>query len=99
MYLNFEEAYKKYLIYIDNKLKQQTKRVLKGRFENQIIPYWREFNVFCVNEFDYLKWQNEIELNSYSKLDIENPIIRINTAFKGCSSLEKISVLPRIYHN
>lgn len=35
----------------------------------------------------------------YVKLDIENPIIRINTAFKGCSSLEKISVLPRIYHN
>ena len=37
--------------------------------------------------------------NNYVKLDIENPIIRINTAFKGCSSLEKISVLPRIYHN
>lgn len=36
---------------------------------------------------------------SLIKLDIENPIIRINTAFKGCSSLEKISVLPRIYHN
>lgn len=36
---------------------------------------------------------------SFTKLDIENPIIRINTAFKGCSSLEKISVLPRIYHN
>lgn len=44
---------------------------------------------------------NEVEIASvyYSKLDIENPIIRINTAFKGCSSLEKISVLPRIYHN
>lgn len=40
-----------------------------------------------------------IKLNIYYKLDIENPIIRINTAFKGCSSLEKISVLPRIYHN
>ena len=38
-------------------------------------------------------------LRDYNKLDIENPIIRINTAFKGCSSLEKISVLPRIYHN
>lgn len=37
--------------------------------------------------------------NNLDKLDIENPIIRINTAFKGCSSLEKISVLPRIYHN
>lgn len=40
----------------------------------------------------------DIVLN-FPKLDIENPIIRINTAFKGCSSLEKISVLPRIYHN
>lgn len=40
-----------------------------------------------------------IEIKSSIKLDIENPIIRINTAFKGCSSLEKISVLPRIYHN
>lgn len=38
-------------------------------------------------------------IRDYLKLDIENPIIRINTAFKGCSSLEKISVLPRIYHN
>ena len=42
---------------------------------------------------------NEKELEIIVKLDIENPIIRINTAFKGCSSLEKISVLPRIYHN
>ena len=40
-----------------------------------------------------------IKVKDYKKLDIENPIIRINTAFKGCSSLEKISVLPRIYHN
>lgn len=39
------------------------------------------------------------KIDFYNKLDIENPIIRINTAFKGCSSLEKISVLPRIYHN
>lgn len=41
----------------------------------------------------------EDHIKVYIKLDIENPIIRINTAFKGCSSLEKISVLPRIYHN
>lgn len=41
----------------------------------------------------------EVCMSIGNKLDIENPIIRINTAFKGCSSLEKISVLPRIYHN
>lgn len=44
-------------------------------------------------------WANETSYYDLYKLDIENPIIRINTAFKGCSSLEKISVLPRIYHN
>lgn len=42
---------------------------------------------------------DEMKFKIFVKLDIENPIIRINTAFKGCSSLEKISVLPRIYHN
>ena len=45
------------------------------------------------------EFSGNIVANSLFKLDIENPIIRINTAFKGCSSLEKISVLPRIYHN
>lgn len=48
--------------------------------------------------FDFEPWQLDIDID-LTKLDIENPIIRINTAFKGCSSLEKISVLPRIYHN
>ena len=47
----------------------------------------------------YLWKQTGNRAYNYMKLDIENPIIRINTAFKGCSSLEKISVLPRIYHN
>ena len=42
---------------------------------------------------------DKVHIMVFNKLDIENPIIRINTAFKGCSSLEKISVLPRIYHN
>lgn len=50
-----------------------------------------------LNEFTSCMYENIFFI--YIKLDIENPIIRINTAFKGCSSLEKISVLPRIYHN
>ena len=48
---------------------------------------------------EYLETFHIVDDEFYVKLDIENPIIRINTAFKGCSSLEKISVLPRIYHN
>ena len=34
-----------------------------------------------------------------SKLDIKNPIIRINTAFKDYSSTKKVTILPRIYHD
>lgn len=51
------------------------------------------------DEVKKLRMDSPESLQFLSKLDIENPIIRINTAFKGCSSLEKISVLPRIYHN
>ena len=39
------------------------------------------------------------EHNDYIKLDIKNPIIRINTGFKGYSSTKKVTILPRIYHN
>ena len=52
---------------------------------------------FLFEEYDELIKAKSFYI--FKKLDIENPIIRINTAFKGCSSLEKISVLPRIYHN
>lgn len=60
-----------------------------------------------ISDAEFDRWGEAAERGDYGgsklgvllKLDIENPIIRINTAFKGCSSLEKISVLPRIYHN
>ena len=33
------------------------------------------------------------------KLDIKNPIIRINTVLKDYSSTKKVTILPRIYHD
>lgn len=62
------------------------------------FSYSGEPNDFVKSYISALKQAN-ISVGVITKLDIENPIIRINTAFKGCSSLEKISVLPRIYHN
>ena len=40
-----------------------------------------------------------MKYNDSYKLDIKNPIIRINTGFKGYSSTKKVTILPRIYHN
>lgn len=74
-----------------------------------MINYKKYYNIVgrIVNRFICMNFKSNLKSDSnllyifkyLIKLDIENPIIRINTAFKGCSSLEKISVLPRIYHN
>lgn len=69
------------------------KNLIPGFVVDEVIK--NNPDIFIFTEF--AKTRNYIDVES--KLDIENPIIRINTAFKGCSSLEKISVLPRIYHN
>ena len=72
---------------------------------NDVLIATNSFMNFDVHDHSILivnpgvSHHKENATGSYTKLDIENPIIRINTAFKGCSSLEKISVLPRIYHN
>ncbi|MFQ6931268.1 MAG: hypothetical protein ACLRR3_09495 [Eubacterium sp.] len=64
--------------------------------EGNTLLFGSEFK----NQYKQTNMIDDIEYYKvFNKLDIENPIIRINTAFKGCSSLEKISVLPRIYHN
>lgn len=68
---------------------------------SRIIEYLniKEPTVYDRVDYVYPFKPGHMKVFYLSKLDIENPIIRINTAFKGCSSLEKISVLPRIYHN
>ena len=50
----------------------------------------------------YISGADYIILNfikNIEKNNIENPIIRINTEFKDYSSIRKITILPRIYHD
>lgn len=61
MYLKFEEAYNQYLIYIENRQKEQSKKTLKERFKNRILPYFENYNIYEIKDIDYVKWQNEIE--------------------------------------
>ena len=69
--------------------------------ETDYVALKHKYNQYMLEREDEIKehLKEAKNIKDYIKLDIENPIIRINTAFKGCSSLEKISVLPRIYHN
>ena len=65
------------------------------------IPALADFDKY--GEMDVLRIFDNNSLGSYykfiAKLDIKNPIIRINTGFKGYSSTKKVTILPRIYHN
>lgn len=64
--MKFEDAYNKYLIFIDNKQKQQSKKTLKERFNKRILPYWKDYDIYNINEFDYINWQNSIEELNFS---------------------------------
>lgn len=66
MNLNFKKAYIEYLNYIEYRCKSQTKRALKDKFKNHILPFWKDYNIYEINEIDYINWQNEIEKNNYS---------------------------------
>lgn len=61
MSLSFEDAYNQYLIYIENRRKEQSKKTLKERFKNRILPFWKDYNIYEITDFDYIQWQNEIE--------------------------------------
>lgn len=61
MYLSFETAYYKYLEYIDNRQKEQSKLTLKERFKNHILPFFKDYNIYEINDSDYLSWQKWIE--------------------------------------
>lgn len=66
MYLNFMEAYKSYENYIELRLKVQSKRAIKNRFKVQIIPFWKDYDIYSAKEIDYLNWQTIIEKKNYS---------------------------------
>ena len=66
MHLSFKEAYFQYLVYIDDKLKNQTKRTLKERFENKIIPYFGNYDIYKIKEIDYMNFKNKLNKNNYS---------------------------------
>lgn len=64
--MNFEVVYNQYLIYIELKLKQQSIRSVKNRFESQLLPYWKDYDIYTIKEIDYLNFQQYIENKNFS---------------------------------
>lgn len=66
MKLLFNDAYYKYLDYIKYRQKLQSIKVLKERFSNCILPYWKDYDIYSITDNDYINWQNFIEDRNYS---------------------------------
>lgn len=62
----FKELYLEYQKYIELKLKFQSVRSVKSRFNNYILPYFENYKIDDITPFIYLEWQKEIDKKGFS---------------------------------
>ena len=58
--ISFSELWTSYECFIKNKMKQQSYRKTVSKFENHILPYFKDCKVKSLNVDLYTNWQNEI---------------------------------------
>lgn len=63
--MKFIELYNKYLEYKKLKLKDQSIRTIKSRFDMHILPFFKNYKISDIDVEVYIKWQNQIEHNGY----------------------------------
>ena len=64
--MNFTEVYKNYLIYAGKRHKKQSFHSLMSDFELKVLQYFKDYDIFKLNEKDILKWKDEILSYNYS---------------------------------
>lgn len=64
--LTFKELYDVYIKDKTQKLKYQSIRSLKNRFEKQILPFFSEYKIHNIDNIAYLNWKEEIIKKNYS---------------------------------
>lgn len=64
--LLFKDAYNQYIIYVENRLKIQSKESIKYKFNNIILPYFKNYNIYELKEIDYMKFQKQLNEKNYS---------------------------------
>lgn len=66
MNLTINEAYEKYIKYIYLKCKPQSIRSIKSRFQNYILPYFKDTKFNDIDALKYLEWQMEVQNKNFS---------------------------------
>ena len=63
--ITFSQLWEEYKEYIELRLKTQSLRKTKSKFENHILPYFANYKVKNITASIYIKWQKEILNKGY----------------------------------
>lgn len=64
--MNFEKVYDKYLLYLSTNLKPTTILFIDRGFKKHILPYFKDKNIFEINNDDIIIWQNYVKNLGFS---------------------------------
>lgn len=64
--MKFKKVFDTYQKYMISKLKAQSIRTVTSRFETNILPFFKNYNIYNIKEIDIINWQNEITKLNYS---------------------------------
>jgi len=63
--MTFNDLWIKYKDYKELQLKSQSLRSVVSRFDNHILPYFKDYRLNKINNSVYIKWQREIEKKGF----------------------------------
>ena len=64
--MNFNEVYNNFKIYAEKQHKKQSFNSLMFDFELKVLQYFKDYDIFLINEKDILKWKDNILSCKYS---------------------------------
>lgn len=108
--ITFKELYDIFLRNKKMKLKPQSIRSLTSRFNNHILPFFKDYHIYNITNVDYIKWQEYILSNNFSykynanlhgcmvsilNYAMDNYDLPKNIAIK-CGNFSKCNYLPNV---
>ncbi len=84
--LLFFDLYKIYITHKEQDLKYQSYRSIKNRFENHILPFFKNYKINNIRAKDYIEWKEYILKKNYSyKYNSSLHICMVNILNFACS--------------
>ncbi len=80
----FSSAYSEYEVFKEKKVKPQTFKTFKYNFSSNILSFFKDYNIYDINEKVIYKWQDEIEKKDFSNNHNKNLFIMLKNFLEYC---------------